>query len=268
MSIVEVRPIQKEKWHKKEGKEAFTQPKGSQVLYDPKTGKYATGLTEQEAAEWGKELGIDLSDKFNPNEEHPTWSSKSWNIKLENRTMFFDTSRLIDKIKVKNMKANKFVANSLKELKEGKWDEATHVIFDEDDEVEDKATKIEKRKKATRLTDKMLASDKIAMIMILNGKYMKGKSNSAIDVELEEAIEESPQNLDTFLEFASMDAKDFSLRGQILEGLHKQVLTREGEAVYYHGERIGYDISDAVEWFKNPDNQKLKVAILNKLSNL
>lgn len=267
MAIVEVRPIEKERWHKKEGKESFAQPKGSQVLYDPKTGKYATGLTEQEAIEWGKEIGYDLSDKFDPNNEHPTWSSKAWNIRLENKTMFFDTSKLIDKIKVRNMKANKFVANSIKEYKEGKWEEATHVIYDETDEIEDKATKIEKRRKATRMADKMLPADKVAMILILNGKYMKNKSNSAIDVELEEAIEESPEKLDMFLKYAAMDSKDFVLRGQILEALHRQVLVRNGEAVYYHGERIGYDVDDAVEWFKNPDNQKLKVSILDKLNN-
>lgn len=266
MSIVEVRPLPKEKWHKKSGKESFSQPKGSQVLYNPKTGKYDTGLTEQEAEEWGKELGLDLSDKFTPDQEHPTWGLKAFNIRLENNTMIFDTSRLIDKIKVRNMKASKFVANSLKEWKEGLWDEATHVIFDEADEIEDKATKLEKRRKATRLVDKMTPSEKVSMILILNGKFMKNKSNSAIDVELEEAIEESPDKLDTFLKYASIDAKDFALRGQVLEALHRQILTREQEAVYYHGERIGYDVDDAVEWFKNPDNQKLKVSILEKLN--
>ena len=63
-----------------------------------------------------------------------------------------------------------------------------------------------------------------------------------------------------------MDVKDFALRGQVLEALHKQILVKNGEAVYYHDERIGYDVSDTVEWFKNPDNQKLKVAILEKLN--
>jgi hypothetical protein len=33
------------------------------------------------------------------------------------------------------MKGSKLVANSMKELDEGKWPEATHVIFDESEEV-------------------------------------------------------------------------------------------------------------------------------------
>lgn len=266
-TIVEVRPLPIEKWHKKTGKEAFARPRGSQVLYDPRTGKYATGLTDEEAAEWGKELGMNLDNKFNPNEEHPTWSSKAFNIRLENNTMLFDTSKLIDRIKVRNMKASKYVANSLKEWEEGKWDEATHVIFDESDEADSKATKLEKRKKAIRLMDKMTPQDKASMVLILNGKYLKNKSNNLIDVELDEAIEEKPENLENFLKYASMDAKDFSLRGQILEALHRQILNRNGEAVYYLGERIGYDVDDTVEWFKNPDNQKLKVAILEKINS-
>jgi hypothetical protein len=267
MSIVEVRPLPIEKWHKKEGKETFSQPKGSQVLYDSKTGKYSTGLTDEEAEQWGKDLGLDLSNKFNPTQEHPTWSMKSWNIRLENNTMFFDTTKLIDKIKVRNMKANKFVANSLKEWKEGKWPDATHVIFDESDEADDKATKIEKRRKAIRLMDKMTPQEKASMVLILTGAYVKNKTPNFIDVALDEGIEEKAENLDKFLTYASMDAKDFTLRGQILEAIHRQVLTREGEAVYYLGERIGYDVTDAVEWFKNPDNQKLKVSILDKISN-
>jgi hypothetical protein len=267
MSIVEVRPLPIEKWHKKDGKEAFAQPKGSQVLYDPRTGKYATGLTDEEAETWGKELGLDLSNKFNPAEEHPTWSQKAFNIRLPNETMFFDTSKVMDRIKVKNMKANKFVANSLKEWKENKWPDATHVIFDEADEADDKASKIEKRKKSIRLMDKMTPGEKASMVLILTGAYVKNKSNNFIDVALDEAIDEKAENLEHFLTYASMDAKDFTLRGQILEALHRQVLTREGEAVYYLGERVGYDISDAVEWFKNPDNQKLKVSILEKISN-
>lgn len=264
MSIVEVRPLPTEKWHKKTGKESFSQPKGSQVLYDPRIGKYATGLTEQEAQEWGKELGMDLSDRFNPNEEHPTWSSKAFNIRLENNTMFFDTTKLIDRIKIKNMKANKFVANSIKEWKDGKWGDATHVIYDEADEADDKATKIEKRKKALRLADKMTLSEKAAMVLILEGEFIKNKTPNHIEVALDEAIE---NKLDEFLTYASLDAKDLALRGQVEEAIHRQFLTKEIEAVYYMGERIGYDVDDAVEWFKNPDNQKLKVAILSKLNS-
>lgn len=265
--VVEVKPLPIEKWHKKEGKEAFARPKGSQVLYDPKTGKYATGLTEEESREWGNELGLDLSDKFNPNEEHPTWSTKAFNIRLENNTMFFDMSITINKIKVKNMKACKFIANSLKEWEDNKWPDATHYIIDENNEADSKAGKLEKKRKAGRLMDKMTPQEKASMILILNGKYLKNKSNNLIEVELDEAIEESPENLETFLRYASMDGKDFTLTGQVLEALHRQILTKESEAVYYHGERIGYDVADAVEWFKNADNQKLKVAILEKLNN-
>jgi hypothetical protein len=265
MAIVEVRPLNKKKWHGKSDKESFTRPTVIQVLYDHNTGKYATGLTDEEMERFSRELGLRIDDKFNPAEEHPYWSSKAAQIKLENHTMFFNTDKASDYIKVKNMKAQQcqFVANSLREWEENKWPEATHVIFDESEEATIKASKIEQKKKAYKLSEKMTVAEKAAMVLILTGKYVKNKSANYIEVALDEAIEE---NMEDFLTYASMDAIDFSIRGQILEGLHRQILTKEGGAIYYMGERLGFDINDAIDYFKDPNNQKIKVAILEKLT--
>jgi len=48
-NLVELRPIENVRWHGKSGKDNFAQDKSSQILYNPSTGKYATGLTEEEA---------------------------------------------------------------------------------------------------------------------------------------------------------------------------------------------------------------------------
>lgn len=264
MSIVEVRPLPVEKWHGKDGKDAFAQPKTIQVLYDHETGKYKTGLTPEEASKWGVETGLDLSDRFIPGEEHPYWSTSAAQIKLLNNTMFFNTEKVIDRIKVKNLRASKFVANSMKEWKEGKWPDATHVIFDESEEADVKASKIEKRKRATKLADKMTLGEKINMVLIIDGKFVKNKTPNFIEVALDDAIE---NDIDKFLQYAEMDSEDLVVRGQIEEALYRQTLTREGNAIYYMGERIGFDKEEAIQWFKNDDNQKLKVAILEKLNS-
>lgn len=265
MSIVEVRPLPTEKWHGKKGREAFSQAKTIQVLYNHKTGKYDTGLTEQEAEEWGRELGIDLSDRFVPDQEHPFWSTKAAQIRLENNTMFFNTENKYELIKIKNMRASKFIANSMKEWEENKWPDALYVIFDETAEADVKASKIQRRKRAIILADKMTPAEKAAMVLILGGKYVKNKSNNFVDVELDELMEEDDK-LDEFLNYAQMDTADLMVRGQVLEALHRQVLHKEGNSVYYMGERIGFDLNEAVDWFKSPDNQKLKINILEKIN--
>lgn len=263
MPLVEVRPLPIKRWHGKSGKDSFAMTKVIEVLYDNKTGKYATGLTEEETKKYSGLLGVDLTDSFNPAEAHPYWSSKAAFIKLENHTMIFDTDKPTEAVKIKNLKASKFVANSMKEYEKGEFPEATHVIFDENEEVSLKAGKVQKRQKAMVIASELSADEKISLVQILSNKTLKGRSNDFIDVEIDHIIE---TKADEFLKFAKMDKAEVNIRAQVLEGIAKNILTKEAGSIYYMGEVIGMDYEDAVDWFKNPQNQKMKVAILEKLT--
>lgn len=261
--LVEVRPLQIKRWHGKDGKESFTQPKTIEVLYDSNTGKLATGLSEEEAEKYGKILGIDLTDRFNPNEAHPYWSTKAAEIKLENSTMIFDTAKPADFVKVKNLKASKFVANSMKDYENGLFPNATHVIFDEAEEISSKANKIQLKNKAFKMADRMSIDEKVNIIQILSAKSLRGRSNDFIDVELDAILND---RTDDFIKYAKMDKQEVYVRAAILESIHRNILTKEGTAIYYMGEQLGVDFESTVGWFINPQNQKMKVAILEKLN--
>lgn len=138
-NLVTVQPIPEKRWHGKIGRESFAQPKTYEVLYDKNTGKYATGLTEEEAAKYSKLLGVDLSDKFDHENGHVYWSTKPAWIPLPNHPIVFNTAKPIEFVKVKNLKASDKVANSLKEYEEGKYPNATHYIVDEVEEVANKS---------------------------------------------------------------------------------------------------------------------------------
>lgn len=261
--IVEIKPLPSSRWHGKKGKESFTQPKVIEVLFNPDSGKYETGLSEEDAKKYGDMLGLDLSDTWVPEKEHPFWSTKAAQIKLENNTVFLDDSKPLQFIQIKNLKASKFVANSMKEWEAGKWPDATHVIFDETEEVTMKATKIQRKNKAIQLAAKLSLEEKANIILILTGKVVKNKSQDFIDVQLDQVLEDQ---VEEFTRYASMDTADTQVRASVLEAIHRNILNREGSAVYYMGERIGFDIQEAIEWFQSADNQKLKVAILEKLN--
>lgn len=153
---IEVRPIEVKKWHKKIGKEDFTCPKRIRALVNENM-EYSTGLNyydknftdpdtdEQitEAKYYSKLLNQDLSARFDPDNPHPFWDASMSSVKLENAPMFFETKNPLDYVRVKMLKACKFIANSVKEYEEGKFPDATHVIFDESEEIEAKAAKIE-----------------------------------------------------------------------------------------------------------------------------
>lgn len=263
MALVEVRPLPTNKWHGKKGKEAFAQPKAIEVLFDRETGKYATGLTEEEAAEYGKKMGVDLSDKFSPTEAHPYWSLKTSWVMLPNATVIFDTSKPSDFVKVKNLKASKLVANSMKEWEDGKFPEATHVIFDEAEEIDLKAAKVQLKQKATSIALDLSNEAKIAMVQILSEKSVRGRSQSFIDVEIDQILETKPAE---FIRYIEMGKEEVTVRANVLEMLSKNILTKEGGSIYYMGELIGMDYEAAVSWFKDPNNSRMKVSILEKLN--
>jgi len=93
---------------------------------------------------------------------------------------------------------------------------------------------------------------------------LRGRSDNFISVEMDTILEEQATD---FLRYATMDKQEVYVRAAILECIHRNILTKEGSAVYYMGEQIGMDYESAVSWFKDPQNSKMKVAILEKINN-
>lgn len=261
--LVEVKPVDRKKWHGKSGKESFSQPQGFEVLYDAEIGKYATGLTPEEAEKYGKLLGADLSDIFDHDRPHPFWGSQAGKIKLPNQTVIFDTSKPSDFVKVKNMKASKMVANSQKELDEGLWPDAEFVIYSEQEQVEIKASKIQKKNKCIKMLSSLTSEQQKDIAQILSQKSFKGLTQDFLDVEIDKLIADDP---DEFLRIANMDKKETYIRAAILEAVHRNVMQKEGVSYYYMGDKVASDYEDTVKYFLDPQNQKIKVAILEKIT--
>lgn len=247
-------------WEK--GNENFTQPIVLECLYDNQTGAYATGLDEKSRKRLELATGFDLSDNYG-NKPHPFWNSQAAKIKLPVMTTIFDTKKPIDEIKVFVLKASKFIANSVREYEEGLYPEATHVIYDEAEETEIKASKIQKKRTAIKLAMKMNNDEKISIIQVLSLKSMRSNSQDYLDVEIDRLIEEDTLR---FLEHAKRDSKDTYLRASILEGIHRNILTKEGNVILYMGDKIGHNIDEAVNYFADPNNQTIKASILEKLT--
>ena len=261
MAKIEVRPIERKKWHGKEGKENFAQPMYIEALYDPATGKYATGLDEAQKKRLEKQTGFDLSDGFT-GEPHPFWNSKMGRIKLPAMTTIFDTSKPLDEIKVSVLKASRFIANSLRDYENGLYPDATHVIYDESEDVKMRASKVQRKKKAYKLAAKLTDEEKANVIQILTGRSVRKQSQDYLDVELDKLIE---GDVAKFIETAEMDSNELYLRGAILEGLYRNILTKEGSAILYMGDMIGHNLDEAIKYFSDPNNQVIKASILEKL---
>ena len=99
--------------------------------------------------------------------------------------------------------------------------------------------------------------------MVLANKNLKGRSDNFVDVELEELIENKPEELITMMK---TDKGEVYGRAVVLEALQKHVFTKEGMSIYYMGEEFAPDLETAIKRFNSPDNQQMKAMILDKIN--
>jgi hypothetical protein len=270
--IVEVRPIERDTWHGKVGKDSIQRPIKITALVDRLTMKYATGLSYvgkydhpdnakglTEAGFYSKVLNRDLSNHFDRETPHPFWDSAMGTIKLDNKPMFLYTNEPLDYVKWKVLKDSKYVANSIKDYHEGKFPQATHVIYDEKEAIEEKASKIAiKRDLITKVLE-MSSESKVLLATVLTGRSCRKQSTNYIEVLLDEKIEKNPREVAKFI---NMDKQDFSNYALVLESLHLNILRKKGHQIFYQDSIIGNEVMDIVDYLKKEENQDLKIRLL------
>lgn len=263
MAKIEVRPLETKRWHNKVGKEDFARPKKIQALVDAVNGVYCTGLSKEEEEKYSKLLKKDLSSHFSPDEPHPFWDTKQAEVKLENHTMFFDEDIPLEFIKIKIMKASKYVANSMKDYNEGKYPFATHVIFNELEEVEVKASKIELRNKAIAEAAKLTNDRKAQIILIASGTNYRGMSEDAMIVALDEAINKNPEDIYRLIK---QNKEDTYLHAVVLEAMQKSIIVKRGHQLKHFEVSLGVDVYEAIDTLKKPEFDEVKLRIVAALN--
>lgn len=264
MAIVEVRPVEKQRWHGKQGKESFTRPVTIEALISLQTGQYSTGQSEKDRERLEKATGQNLSPDHVVGKPHDFWNSPAALIKLEHKTNVFNTDKPYEEIKVMILKASDLVANSQREFEQGLFPDALFVIYDEREETELKASKAAVKRKVVIEGAKLTKTRKSEIVQILMGVSVKGQSEDYIDLKLDEAIAE--KGADAVLILIRRDKARISLHALVLEAIQKNVLRKEGTSVYYMDDQIGFDVESAVDYFADKNNQALKAQILEKLN--
>ena len=99
---------------------------------------------------------------------------------------------LFQELQVKVLKASKFVANSEKELDEGKWPRAKYVIYDEAIELEKQANEVHEYAKAVDTFNGLSEEKKLDMLK-LYGKNTENASRDFVYTRLFELVEEDPK---------------------------------------------------------------------------
>ena len=262
-SIIQIKPINLTKWHKKKGIEAFAQPITIEALRDNSTGGYATGLTTVERLALEAMTGYNLDSQFVENKSHEFWgSSTSW-LKLPNNTMILNLNIALNFIKYKLAKANPQVANSLQEFNDGLWPEATHYIYNYKQEVEEKATKTAIKHNAFRKLDALTTPKKKMILQNFHGRSFSKASDSELIVALEDAVTKDSKKI---LDLINMKPEDLQVKAIVLEGLHLNILQNVKGAVMNGEHKMGNNLEDAAQYYANPQNQEDYLSLRNAIT--
>lgn len=265
MAIVEVKPVEKLRWHTKGGKEAFARPVTIEALVSIQTGQYTTGLSAEDRERLEAQTGYNLSPDYTLGSPHKFWNSPSALVKLDHKTNVFDTSKPLDEIKIAILKASDLVANSQKDLDEGLTPGAIFVIFDEQEEVAIKASKAAIRRKVIVDLAKLTTARKAEIVQILSGISVRHQSEEYIDLQLDEEIES--KGAQKVLTIMQRDKARTALHATILEALQKGILRKEGSSIYFMDDQLGFDLESTIDYFKDKNNQVLKAQVLERLNN-
>lgn len=262
--MIEVRPIKTEGnvWELSEDQN-FKRP--ISLLAGVENGKYRVDISEERLAELTKMTGLDLTTKYNPQQPHPFYDSAQGRVKLENNTMFLDTSDPLNEIKVGILRGHPKVANSQAEFEEGLWPEAEFVMYDAQVEVAKKATKAEKRMKAYSLASKIDVDQKQAIIAIMTGEDVRKQSTAYVDGRIDELIE---SEIDTFIRYADKVKQDVILLGIIANAKAFGIITEKDGQFRFGDIALGINDAEILENFKQISFRDIRVRIQEKLEQL
>lgn len=267
---VEIRPIKKQRWHGKEGKEHIQANKTIRALVSSKTGKYQINLSEEEKSNLEDRLGVDLENTYK-NRPHPFYDAKEGSVTLEPMPVFLhvdlNNGRASDFIKYKIIESSPFVANSMREYEEGKYPEATHVIYNKQLEVEAKAQEIKRKTDLIVKLSKTAKARKVEILTILSdSKEMISANNTdeLISVEIDKLIESKPEELEELLKRSKDQIAAESL---VKKALYKNIFRVSGHRYYYGETVIGESEEDTVRYMLDPMQNDFFAMIREQIKN-
>jgi len=258
--LVYVKPILKERWHNLhlQGRSKFADTYDTfQPVYSSKLGHLATGLDDDAERRLGKVLGANLT----PSTNNEYWTH--FKVKMHDKTMVFDLNNALDEVRISVLRASKYVANSQKELDEGEWPEAKYFIFDEQQEIESQAKKVEIKARAVIEFNKLSPGKRLDILKIF-GKIGNNNTADFTYTKLYDILEDDPKE---FLKVSTMKKAEIATRSLIFDLERTGIFRRRQAAYLYNDSQIGFDYEDTVQNLLNPKNQELLIKLKTDLES-
>lgn len=216
--------------------------------YFTRSGRLYTGLSKEDEKELGEELGYDLR----PGSEF--WDT--FRVRITGEDMIIDTEDPMDKLKYLFLRNHKRIKNGLDDNKPT----ANYVLVNKEEEAKKTNEYGKIKRKAYREFDKMKPKDMRKALRIF-GQNPGAASDEMVEARLTEYIENSPNKfIDKWV-----DNKHRATEYLVKEAVSNNII-RKNKTVYKYGsDIIGNGLMETIAFLDNPENQELKLAILNEL---
>lgn len=256
--IVEIKPIEKKRWHGLPKDRSISQPLTFTAAIDPAKMQYKIALTAKELEDLAAKTGYDLSLTVKPNQAHPFWDSPMMKVKLSrDSTTVMEIKNDVDILKLAIIKGSGLVAPSIGDVDQ--YHRAEFYIYSEEDEVYRNEAKATITMNAIAKLDKLTEAQKKSLLRLLSNKRVGDRSGNFINTMLFELIS---KDASSFLEYASMTPLRLKSLVIIEEATYDGHLQKEGTSYYYASERIGFDRKEAAEFLEQPKNQPMRLRLM------
>jgi hypothetical protein len=256
--IIEIRPIEKKRWHNLPKDRSISQPLTFTTAIDPALMQYKVAISAKELEEIQKRTGYDLSLTVKPNQPHPFWDSPMMKVKLSrDETTVMNIKSDVDTLKLAIIKGSGLVAHSFQDIENNH--RAEFFIFSEDEEVHRNEAKATTTMNAIAKLDKLTDAQKKSLLRLLSNKRVGDRSGNFINTMLFDIISKDAV---AFLDYASMTPTRLKSLVIIEEAVSDGHLQKEGTSYFYASERIGFDRKEAAEFLEQPKNQPMRLRLM------
>ena len=216
--------------------------------YLTRSGVMYTGLSLEDEKRLGILLGLDLSR----NALNPFWVN--FRIRTSINDIIFNTDDPLDELKYLFCKRHKRVKNSLLENKAT----ADFVLINRDEEAKVENSFNRTKRDAIREFDKLTPTE-IRKALRLFGYNAENMSSEVAENRLYTFIEANPNKfLDRWVNNKSREVE------VLIETAISKNIIRKNKNVYKYGsEIIGSSLDDTISYLLNPNNQDIRLAIVN-----
>ena len=216
-----------------------------------RSGSRNTGLTPEDEKELEEALGYKEGTLSKTSEFWHTYS-----IKIGADGKKLNTNNPYDKLIYMVLKSHKRVANGFDTLTPDK----DFVLVNQELEAISK-NKANRRKREAIVEYSKLTPDQMRKCLKILGINADNSSSEVVESTLYEVIENRPDEF--FLKWVDNNNKDIEY--MIKQAISKNIL-RKNKSIYYYGtDIIGASLDDTIAYFKDKNNNDIKLAVMSAL---